>query len=170
MAESEAAAAAPPAGSDPQAGPLASAGPESAEREAARALARIVEGPIDRAELESFARTDRDGALVVFEGVIRDHDHGAAVTALDYRAHPDAEAFLRRLCEEAAAASGLRVSAAHRIGRLGIGDVALVAVVAAPHRAEAFAACARLVDDIKAGVPIWKRQHLVGGGAEWLGL
>ena len=51
-----------------------------------------------------------------------------------------------------------------------MGDVALVAAVGAAHRAEAFAACARLVDDIKATVPIWKRQHLVDGASEWVGL
>lgn len=133
-------------------------------------LSRIVDGPIDRAELETFARTDRDGAVVAFEGVIRNHDHGDAVSALDYRAHPDAAAFLERICTEVAESTGLRVAAAHRIGRLVIGDVALVAVVAAPHRAEAFAACSRLVDEIKAGVPIWKKQQLADGETEWVGL
>jgi molybdopterin synthase catalytic subunit len=133
-------------------------------------LSRIVDEPIDRAELEAFARTDRDGAIVAFEGVIRNHDHGDAVSALDYRAHPDAAAFLERICADVAQATGLRVAAAHRIGRLTIVDVALVAVVAAPHRAEAFAACARLVDEIKAGVPIWKKQQLADGETEWVGL
>jgi molybdopterin synthase catalytic subunit len=133
-------------------------------------LSRIVDTPIDRAELEAFARTDRDGAVVVFEGVIRNHDHGDAVSALDYRAHPDAAGFLERICASVARSTGLRVAAAHRIGRLVIGDVALVAVVAAPHRAEAFAACARLVDEIKAGVPIWKKQQLAAGETEWVGL
>ena len=133
-------------------------------------LARIVDGAIDRAELEAFARTDRDGAVVAFEGVIRDHDHGDAVSALDYRAHPDAAAFLERICAEVAGSTGLRIAAAHRVGRLTIGDVALVAVVAAPHRAEAFAACSRLVDEIKAGVPIWKKQQLADGETEWVGL
>jgi len=106
----------------------------------------------------------------VFEGVIRDHDHGAAVRSLDYRAHPDAERFLAGVCAEVAAGSGLRVAAAHRVGRLAVGDVALIAAAAAPHRAEAFAACARLVDEIKSRVPIWKRQHLADGASEWLGL
>ena len=133
-------------------------------------LSRIVDGPIDRAALEAFARTDRDGAVVVFEGVIRNHDHGDAVSALDYRAHPDAAAFLERICASVAQSTGLRVAAAHRIGGLTIGDVALVAVVAAPHRAEAFAACARVVDEIKAGVPIWKKQQLADGETEWVGL
>lgn len=136
----------------------------------AESLARLTTEPIDRAELESFALTERDGALVVFEGVIRDHDHGSAVSALDYSAHPEAEAFLARVCADLAAESGLRVAAAHRVGSLVVGDVALVAVVAAAHRAEAFAACATLVDRIKQQVPIWKRQHLADGATEWVGL
>jgi len=133
-------------------------------------VALIVDTPIDRAWLEAQVLTAEDGALVVFEGVIRDHDHGEAVSSLDYQAHPDAERFLADVCAEIASSAGLRVAAAHRIGHLEIGDVALVAVVAAPHRAEAFAACARLVDEIKARVPIWKRQHLADGPAEWVGL
>ncbi|MBN9606150.1 MAG: molybdenum cofactor biosynthesis protein MoaE [Actinomycetales bacterium] len=132
--------------------------------------ARVTPDPLDRAALEKLVRTPADGAVVVFEGVIRDHDHGAGVASLDYRAHPDAEAFLTRIVDETAAATGVRLAAAHRIGHLAIGDTALVAVAASAHRAEAFAACARLVEAIKAGVPIWKRQHLDGGATEWVGL
>lgn len=110
--------------------------------------------------------TPADGALVTFRGVVRDHDHGAAVTALDYQAHPDALQFL----EACLSRIELPAAAAHRVGSLQIGDVALVVVVAAAHRAEAFEACARLVDDIKATVPIWKRQHLADGVTEWVGL
>ena len=90
--------------------------------------------------------------------------------ALDYEAHPDAERFLADVCAEIAGASGLRVAAAHRVGALAVGDVALVAAVAAPHRAEAFAVCAQLVDLIKERMPIWKRQHLAEGATEWVGL
>lgn len=133
-------------------------------------VALVVAEPIDRAWLERQVLTDADGALVVFEGVIRDHDHSVAVSSLDYQAHPDAERFLADVCASVAAEAGLRVAAAHRVGHLEIGDVALVAVVAAPHRAEAFAACARLVDEIKSRVPIWKRQHLADGPSEWVGL
>ncbi|MCU1416069.1 MAG: molybdenum cofactor biosynthesis protein MoaE [Schumannella sp.] len=133
-------------------------------------FAEIVEHPIDRAALETFVLSSSDGALVVFEGVIRDHDRGSAVTALDYSAHPDAEMFLGEVCRDVAASSGLFVAAAHRIGSLVVGDVALVAAVAAPHRAEAFATCALLIDRIKAEVPIWKRQHLADGATEWVGL
>lgn len=133
-------------------------------------FAQVTDAVIDRAALETFVLSSSDGALVVFEGVIRDHDHGSAVTALDYSAHPDAEEFLSNVCRDVAESAGLFVAAAHRIGSLTVGDAALVAAVAAPHRAEAFAACALLVDRIKAEVPIWKRQHLTDGATEWVGL
>lgn len=133
-------------------------------------LALISGQPLDRAAIEAFVTTHADGAVVTFEGVIRDHDHGDGVSALDYEAHPDAEAFLREICTEVAAGSGLRVAAAHRIGHLLVGDVALIAAVAAPHRAEAFASCAALVELIKRRTPIWKRQQLASGASEWVGL
>ena len=133
-------------------------------------FAQISADPIDRVALETLVLSSSDGALVVFEGVIRDHDHGAAVSSLEYSAHPDAETFLATVCSELADSSGLSVAAAHRTGSLVVGDVALVAAVAAPHRAEAFALCAQLVDRIKSEVPIWKRQHLADGATEWVGL
>lgn len=136
----------------------------------AESFALVTDAPLDRAAIEAFVLTAADGALVTFEGVIRDHDHGQAVTALDYEAHPDAQAFLAEVCAEVAAETGMRVAAAHRVGRLVVGDVALVASVAAPHRAQAFAGCALLVDRIKARTPIWKRQHLATGATEWVGL
>lgn len=133
-------------------------------------FAEVSSDAIDRAALETFVLSASDGALVVFEGVIRDHDHGESVTSLEYSAHPDAERFLADICRELAEASGLALAAAHRVGHLVVGDVALVAAVASPHRAEAFATCAELVERIKTGVPIWKRQHLASGTTEWVGL
>ena len=133
-------------------------------------LARISDVALDRAALEAFALTPEAGALVVFEGVVRDHDGGQGVTALDYSAHPTAEAELMAVCREIADRGEVRIAAAHRIGSLVVGDVALVAVVASAHRAEAFAACAALVDEIKKRVPIWKRQHFADGESEWVGL
>lgn len=135
-----------------------------------RHLALITAEPIDRAAAEAFVTTRADGALVVFEGIVRDHDHGAAVHALDYEAHPDAQRFLDEVCAEIAEESGLRVAAIHRVGALKIGEVALVAAVASPHRAEAFAVCGQLVDLVKERTPIWKRQHLAAGTTEWVGL
>lgn len=133
-------------------------------------LAVVTAAPLDAGAFEDFVRTEADGAVVTFRGVVRDHDHGTAVRGLEYQAHPDAERFLTDCLAEISAETGLRVAAGHRTGELMIGDVALVASVAAPHRAEAFAACGELVDRIKARVPIWKRQRLADGGTEWLGL
>lgn len=133
-------------------------------------LALISDLTLDQAALEAFVLSDTNGALVTFRGIVRDHDHGVAVTALDYQAHPDAASFLDNCCRQVATATGLRVAAAHRVGSLVVGDTALVAAVAAPHRAEAFAACEQLVELIKAQVPIWKRQHLDDGVTEWVGL
>ncbi|WP_255026042.1 molybdenum cofactor biosynthesis protein MoaE [Rhodococcus sp. GA1] len=133
-------------------------------------LARIFSEPLDPATVDAAVAGAEHGAVVLFTGVVRNHDDGQSVTALQYQAHPDAETFLRRCCEDVAAKSGLPVAAVHRVGDLTIGDLALVAAVAAPHRAEAFATCAELVERIKAEVPIWKRQHFTEGASEWVGL
>ena len=133
-------------------------------------LAEISSEPIDAAAVEKAVAGPHHGAVVVFSGVVRDHDGGQSVSALQYQAHPNAERFIRRCCDAVAEESGFPVAAVHRVGDLTIGDVALVAAVAAPHRAEAFAACALLVERIKAEVPIWKRQHFADGASEWVGL
>ncbi|WP_137873961.1 molybdenum cofactor biosynthesis protein MoaE [Rhodococcus sp. Q] len=133
-------------------------------------LAAISGQPLDPAAVDAAVAGPEHGAVVLFSGVVRNHDEGQSVTALEYSAHPDAEKFLRRCCEQVSEESGLPVAAVHRVGALTIGDLALVAAVAAPHRAEAFAACSLLVERIKAEVPIWKRQHFTGGVTEWVGL
>jgi molybdopterin synthase catalytic subunit len=135
-----------------------------------RVFSRISETPITAAAIEDFVRTSEYGAIVTFHGVVRDHDDDRSVTALDYQAHPEAERFLRECCEHIAERTGLRVAAVHRTGPLVVGDTALIASVAAPHRREAFDACAELVDEIKHTVPIWKRQHFVEGPSVWVGL
>ena len=135
-------------------------------------LARIDDRPLDLLFHVEHVSSARAGAVATFVGLVRDHDPSVEgkVVALEYSAHPDAERFLAEVCRSVAVSSGLFVAAAHRIGSLVVGDVALVAAVAAPHRAEAFATCALLVDRIKAEVPIWKRQHLADGATEWVGL
>jgi molybdopterin synthase catalytic subunit len=130
----------------------------------------ISDGPLDTSTVDEFVWQAESGAVVSFQGIVRDHDGGRGVVSLDYRGHPEAEHFLRECCEEVANRTGLRVAAEHRVGSLTIGDLALVAAVAAPHRAEAFAACAELVEEIKRRVPIWKRQHFADGVSEWVGL
>ncbi|MCW2668219.1 MAG: molybdenum cofactor biosynthesis protein MoaE [Frankiales bacterium] len=108
------------------------------------------------------------GAVVTFVGRVRDHDGGRAVVELEYSAHPSAQQVL----EDIAAKLGqeaLGLSVAHRVGTLRIGDVALVAVVATAHRAEAFEVCARLVEEVKHTLPVWKRQLFADGTDEWVG-
>jgi molybdopterin synthase catalytic subunit len=131
--------------------------------------ARITAEPLDVAAHERAVADPRAGAVVSFAGVVRDHDHGRTVTLLEYEGHPTAEAVLREVAEEIAkdpAVYGVAVS--HRIGTLRVGDVALAAAVATAHRAEAFAACARLVDEVKARLPVWKRQVFADGCEEWV--
>ncbi|MFE9323072.1 molybdenum cofactor biosynthesis protein MoaE [Nocardia sp. NPDC052278] len=135
---------------------------------AAVRLAGISDEPLDPAAVEAAVTGPEHGAVVVFTGKVRNHDGGQAVSALEYSAHPEAERFLRNCCAELAERSGLPVAAVHRIGQLTVGDLAIVVAVAAPHRAEAFATCAELVDRIKHEVPIWKRQLFADGLSEWV--
>ncbi len=130
----------------------------------------ISDEPLDEAAVRAAVGSPAHGAVVTFCGVVRDHDGGRTVRSLDYRAHPDAERFLSDIVGRIHAETGLLVAAAHRVGDLRIGDVALYAAASAGHRAEAFAACEMLVEEIKSGVPIWKRQHYDDGVSEWVGL
>ena len=133
-------------------------------------LAVISSGPIDEAAVRAAVDSAASGAVVTFHGVVRDHDGGRGVSALDYKGHPEAERFLAECVRRIADETGVAVAAAHRVGELRIGDVALFAAASAAHRAEAFDACERLVDLIKQEVPIWKRQHFSDGVSEWVGL
>jgi molybdopterin synthase catalytic subunit len=132
-------------------------------------LAEVLDTPLDVVAHEKAVAERRAGAVVLFEGVVRDHDHGRGVTLLEYEGHPSAGAVLRAVAAEIAADPDVyAVAVSHRIGRLAIGDVALVAAVCTAHRAAAFAACARLVDEVKARLPIWKRQVFTDGTEEWV--
>jgi molybdopterin synthase catalytic subunit len=111
------------------------------------------------------------GGIALFIGVVRDHDHGRTVTALDYSAHPSAAELLGQVAEDVAAAHPdvVALSAVHRVGALAVGDLAVVVGAAAPHRAEAFAACRAFIDTLKEQVPIWKREEFADGDHEWVG-
>ena len=133
------------------------------------AFVEVVDHPLDLAAHEAAVADRRAGAVVSFQGVVRDHDHGRHVTLLEYEGHPSASDVLREVAEEIAADPAVfAVAVSHRVGTLAIGDVALVAAVSTPHRAAAFAACARLVDEAKARLPIWKRQVFADGTEEWV--
>ena len=110
------------------------------------------------------------GGEVLFAGTVRDNDADRGVTALSYTAHPSAEAELRRAAEDIVAKYDvIAVAAAHRVGDLAVGDLAVVVGVACTHRAEAFHACHALIDELKASVPVWKHQRFTDGSSEWVG-
>jgi molybdopterin synthase catalytic subunit len=110
------------------------------------------------------------GGIALFVGTVRDEDGGRGVTTLDYEAHPGALDALRAVAEKVAADFPVRgVAAVHRVGALAIGDLAVVVAVACPHRGEAFDAARRLIDELKATVPIWKHQAYVDGSESWVG-
>jgi molybdopterin synthase catalytic subunit len=134
-------------------------------------LTGIRDEPLSVDEVLAAVADQGAGGTVVFTGQVRDIDHGRGVTGLSYTAHDSAAAELRRVAEKVAAESGaLALAAVHRVGELAIGDLAVVVAVSCPHRAEAFAACRALIDELKATIPVWKHQHFGdGGGSEWVG-
>lgn len=110
------------------------------------------------------------GGVVVFVGTVRAHDGGKDVVRLGYQAHPSAADVLEQVVAKVAADHDVRaVAAEHRVGELAIGDVAVVVAASAAHRGEAFEAAQRLIDDLKATVPIWKRQDFADGMSNWVG-
>jgi molybdopterin synthase catalytic subunit len=133
--------------------------------------AAMTDEPIFLAEHEELVGHQSAGAIVGFVGMIRDHDGGRRVVRLEYSAHPSAAQVIDEVVAEVAEdARGVRaVAASHRIGVLHIGEAALVAAVAADHRQAAFETCARLVDTIKARLPVWKHQFFDDGTEEWVG-
>jgi molybdopterin synthase catalytic subunit len=110
------------------------------------------------------------GGTAVFIGTVRDENDGVAVTLLEYEAYPAmAIKEMGRIAEEIAQEiPGTRLAVLHRIGRLEVGDIAVVCAASAPHRDDAFRACRTLIDRIKERVPIWKREH-GPNGPYWVG-
>lgn len=133
--------------------------------------ATISDQPLDSNRVAMMVSDDRSGAVVTFTGVVRDHDANRAVAAIDYSAHPSADRILHTLVAQCCVREGVHGAAAeHRVGHVGIGEVAMVVAVSAEHRGQAFAATSDLVDAIKANVPIWKCQWFTDGSHEWTGL
>jgi molybdopterin synthase catalytic subunit len=132
-------------------------------------LVRLTRDPLDRDALIQTVAHPGAGALVTFEGVVRDTARGRAVDYLEYEAYVEmAESQLRAIAAEVRDRWGIeRVAIAHRFGRMAVGEASVIIVVASPHRAEAFDACRYIIDTLKTTVPIWKRE--VGpDGAEWV--
>lgn len=110
------------------------------------------------------------GAVVTFNGVVRDHDHGRGVTELEYVAHPTAAEVLRDTVDQVLARHDAVLTArvAHRTGLLAVGQHAFFVEVAAAHRGQAFAACSELVEGVKRLLPVWKRQVFSDATEEWV--
>lgn len=120
---------------------------------------------IDAEPLVASAKRAHDGAVVVFDGIVRNNSRGRATLHLDYEAYEAmAEKQMRELVAEARTRFGVRhVTMAHRLGRLEIGETSVLIVVASAHRAQAFDACRWLIDTLKKTVPIWKRETFADG-------
>jgi molybdopterin synthase catalytic subunit len=131
---------------------------------------RISPEPIEPAALLSLLHDPRAGACATFEGRVRNRNDGQAVQALEYEAYaPLAEKEGARILAEARARFPvLHAVCAHRVGALALGDLAVWVGVAAEHRGAAFDACRYIIDETKARVPIWKKEHYAGGATVWI--
>ncbi len=133
--------------------------------------ASITASPLSVDRLLGLVGGPRVGGIALFIGVVRNRDQGSDVVSLDYTQHPTAAEALAA-CATAVADRHVvqAVAVQHRVGHLEVGDLAVVVAVGAEHRGPALGACRDLIDTLKAEVPIWKEQHFVEGGAQWVGL
>jgi len=124
--------------------------------------------PIDSERWIAAAKRGEDGAVVVFDGIVRNNSRGRETLYLDYEAYEEmAQRQMRELAAEARSRFGVRhVTMIHRLGRFNVGETSILIVVASAHRAQAFDACRWLIDTLKKTVPIWKRETFADG-AVW---
>ena len=124
--------------------------------------------PIDAGAIVAAMKAGEDGAVVVFDGIVRDNTRGRKTLFLDYEAYEEmALTQMRALAAKAIADFGVRdVAMVHRLGKLEVGETSVLLVVASAHRAAAFDACRWLIDTLKQKVPIWKKESFEDG-AVW---
>jgi molybdopterin synthase catalytic subunit len=129
----------------------------------------ISEEDLDEEEVAARVEGPDAGGVVSFIGRVRNHARGHSIEHLEYEAYPEmAEREMEKIVDAAAEKwLGTRVAIAHRVGRLAIGDAAVVVVAASAHRGEAFEACRFAIDTLKVTVPIWKRE-VATDGAYWV--
>ncbi len=134
-------------------------------------FAEIRESELSVDDVLTAVRTAHTGAVVLFVGQVRAVDAGRTVEVLEYSCHPSARQVATDLVAGLAEGGhAVRIAVVHRVGRLPVGAIAVVAAVGAQHRAEAFEVCRTLVDRFKADVPIWKHQVFADGSQEWVGM
>ena len=124
--------------------------------------------PIDPSLAVQHVRADHDGAIVTFDGFVRNESHGRHTLYLEYEAYESmALAKMREIGEQVHHKFKIhRVAILHRLGRLEIGETSVFIAVSAPHRAAAFHACHFAIDTLKRTVPIWKKEYFEDG-AVW---
>lgn len=133
--------------------------------------AEVTEAPISVTELADAVHDAAAGAVVTFEGVVRNHDADRAVTGIGYSCHPTAGQIVEQIARDVAERGRVRaLGVVHRVGNLTIGDAALAVAVSSDHRAEAFAVCSEIVEEVKMRLPVWKRQTFTDGSVQWSNL
>jgi molybdopterin synthase catalytic subunit len=125
----------------------------------------ILDGVLPAAEVMDGMKAGADGAVCVFDGIVRNNTRGRQTLHLDYEAYREmALAQMQGLAAEAVERFGVRdVALLHRLGRLEVGETSVLIVVASAHRGAAFEACRWLIDTLKKQVPIWKRETFSDG-------
>jgi MoaE-MoaD fusion protein len=143
-----------------------STGANPAQKEAS--TIRLTRDPIPADALVSAAKQGEDGAVLVFDGIVRNNSRGRQTLYLDYEAYEEmATKQMNELAREAGTRFGIRhVTIVHRLGRLHVGETSVLIIVASAHRAQAYEASRWLIDTLKKTVPIWKKETFVDG-AVW---
>ena len=130
--------------------------------------AEVTEAPISVTELADAVQDAAAGAVVTFEGVVRNHDAERAVTGIGYSCHPTAGQVVEQIAQDVAQQGRVRaLGVVHRVGDLSVGEAALAVAVSSDHRAEAFAVCSQIVEEVKERLPVWKRQTFTDGSSQW---
>jgi MoaE-MoaD fusion protein len=129
---------------------------------------KLVREPIDMLALVAHVRAAEDGAIVTFDGFVRNQSHNRATLYLDYEAYESmALTKMREIGDQLHERYAIhRVAIVHRLGRLEIGETSVFIAVSAPHRAAVFDACRYAIDTLKRNVPIWKKEYFEDG-AVW---
>lgn len=130
---------------------------------------RITDGPIDALAVQAAVTRPGAGAVLLFAGITRDTFAGRPVTRLEYEAYPEmAVPVMARIGAEAEERwPGVRVAMVHRTGRVDISEASVIIATSAPHRADAYAASRFAIDELKARVPVWKREHYADAAPAW---
>ena len=129
----------------------------------------VTDAPVHIQELSKLVANPHSGAVVTFCGDVRNHDGGKEVASLLYEIHPSASEQIKLITQSIVGRFEIeKVAVAHRYGDIAIGETAFAVAVSAAHRQAAFDACAAIVDEVKAKLPIWKHQKFTDGSDEWV--